>query len=1095
MECTPDIVVVKLKASFFNLDKDTNLINVYDSPINGSYKKRMKMMSTDELVTTLEHLQEVAAGIPINEDIILLGDFNARTGKINDILPPDSRLNEDQSEIYDGITLPERNNSDQKLNTNGRPFIELVQTLGLCILNGRTLGDVFGAPTCIQRGGVSTVDYVCTAPSLYRKVRDFRVLGTTHYSDHKPLSLTLNSTQTANTKHLDGMTEGLAPAPAPFKWIRSEDPSQDTSTLFQAAQKCQTFENNIADLLDRKINSVDEAIKLNKDVVTILTNAAATVTTKKSGKCPNKKKWYDNECRTAKRVLNKIERKVDSHPHDQHTRDELSYHSKSYRKTKRRKKHSFLYEMNEKIIGTNGIDWNALKQLSEQNKEADQFDLYDLILFHKFFNELYNKNCAKTAGHTSENVYTEEAKHALHEQVDTLNRTFTPQELDITIKKLRNNKSVSEDLISNEMLKNLSGKSEKLLLKLFNECLQQSVYPWNNSITTPLHKKGDRQNPDNYRAITVGSCLGKLFSSLLLARLLNFRETMCPDYPNQLGFRSGAQCSDHILTLNTIIEKYVRLGKKRLFVCFVDYRKAFDTVCRDALLFKLKEIGIAGNFFQCINYMYNHSSTRIKLIRKLSAAIDVTVGTEQGHPMSPELFKLFIHDLSTKIEEIDELNSPLLNGFKVSHLLWADDLVLLALDEASLQKLLDCLNNYADSWELSVNISKTNVMVFSTSSRILKCAHGFKLGDLTITPARTYCYLGILFSLNGSFKHAIDTLRRKALRSFFSLRRTLDTRALTTRTMLKLVDSLVKPVATYSCAVWLPTTNVIKAIMSKNPDVTMPKAAAKDALETTHLKILKWVLGVHKRTNNNFCYGDTGRYPWTLSVIPQCINYFVRASQASEGTVNTLLYHSFQEQKELNLTWFKTWSEILKADISALPPLSMSPTLAASEHLRMTFVSHWEAELRKQPKMAFYYGVKQVFGEEIYLNLPTRSHRVNIAKLRSSSHDLRIERGRYSKETGNIYKLRKACHFCFDVDSLEGLAALPFCEEPILETEEHAFTECPQYHQLRSNLTENLKSLILLKECGAIMLSDHLPEFGKFLTDCHRIRSSSKSPA
>ena len=93
------------------------------------------------------------------------------------------------------------------------------------------------------------------------------------------------------------------------------------------------------------------------------------------------------------------------------------------------------------------------------------------------------------------------------------------------------------------MLKNLSGKSEQLLLKLFNDCLQQGVYPWNSSITTPLHKKGDRQNPDNYRAITVGSCLGKLFSSLLLARLLDFRETMCPDYPNQLGFRSGAQCS------------------------------------------------------------------------------------------------------------------------------------------------------------------------------------------------------------------------------------------------------------------------------------------------------------------------------------------------------------------------------------------------------------------------------------------------------------------------------------------------------------------------------------------------------------------------
>jgi len=205
---------------------------------------------------------------------------------------------------------------------------------------------------------------------------------------------------------------------------------------------------------------------------------------------------------------------------------------------------------------------------------------------------------------------------------------------------------------------------------------------------------------------------------------------MCPDYPNQLGFRSGAQCSDHILTLSTIIEKYVRLGKKRLFACFVDYRKAFDTVCRDALLFKLKQIGIAGNFFQCLNYMYSHSSTRIKLIKKLSAAIDVTVGTEQGHPMLSLIHKLFIHDLSAKLEEIDELNLPLLNGFKVSHLLWADDLVLLALDEASLQKLLDCLNDYADRWELSVNINKTNVMVFNTSSRILKCVHGFTESNL-----------------------------------------------------------------------------------------------------------------------------------------------------------------------------------------------------------------------------------------------------------------------------------------------------------------------------------------------------------------------------
>ena len=172
----------------------------------------------------------------------------------------------------------------------------------------------------------------------------------------------------------------------------------------------------------------------------------------------------------------------------------------------------------------------------------------------------------------------------------------------------------------------------------------------------------------------------------------------------------------------------------------------------------------------------------------------------------------------------------------------------------------------------------------------------------------------------------------------------------------------------------------------------------------------------------------------------------------------------------------------------------MNPTQAAREHLKRTFINHWEVELCKQPKMAFYYEVKQEFGEEQYLNLPTRSHRVNIAKLRSSSHDLRIEMGRYTRETGNNYHVKKACNFCSDIKLLEGFAELPFFEEPIPETEEHALTECPKYHGLRSNLTENLKSLILLKNYSAIMLSHHLPEFGKFLKDCQILRSSSRTP-
>ena len=74
-----------------------------------------------------------------------------------------------------------------------------------------------------------------------------------------------------------------------------------------------------------------------------------------------------------------------------------------------------------------------------------------------------------------------------------------------------------------------------LLLQLFNMCLKTGTYVWNKSVITPIHKKGSTTNPDNYRAIAVCSCIGKLLSTMLLNRLIVHRDTTCPDPPNQAG--------------------------------------------------------------------------------------------------------------------------------------------------------------------------------------------------------------------------------------------------------------------------------------------------------------------------------------------------------------------------------------------------------------------------------------------------------------------------------------------------------------------------------------------------------------------------------
>ena len=148
-----------------------------------------------------------------------------------------------------------------------------------------------------------------------------------------------------------------------------------------------------------------------------------------------------------------------------------------------------------------------------------------------------------------------------------------------------------------------------------------------------------------------------------------------------------------------------------------------------------------------------------------------------------------------------------------------------------------------------------------------------------------------------------------------------------------------------------------------------------------------------------------------------------------------------------------------------------------------SFTNQWSLSNSKQSKLAFYSSIKDTFGFEPYLNLPNRKDRVNISRLRGSCHDLNIERGRYTSSSANARLTDRACRYCCDTVNLLHLEELPFHIAPIMETEEHVITECPSYHSLRSQLSEHLLSLIMLKRYDLIM-SCHAPEFGRYLTKC-----------
>ena len=112
--------------------------------------------------------------------------------------------------------------------------------------------------------------------------------------------------------------------------------------------------------------------------------------------------------------------------------------------------------------------------------------------------------------------------------------------------------------------------------------------------------------------------------------------------------------------------------------------------------------------------MYRNSIAHIKISKLLSPNIDIGKGTEQGHPLSPDLFKIYINDLSSLLKSVGDY--PILADVLISHLLWADDLVLLALSPKALQDNINILLGFFNTMSLELNIKKTKIAIFFNKS-------------------------------------------------------------------------------------------------------------------------------------------------------------------------------------------------------------------------------------------------------------------------------------------------------------------------------------------------------------------------------------------
>ncbi len=223
----------------------------------------------------------------------------------------------------------------------------------------------------------------------------------------------------------------------------------------------------------------------------------------------------------------------------------------------------------------------------------------------------------------------------------TLNCDITLDEIAQVMKRLKCNKFAGLDGIKAKFLLDVGNMLHVPLQIVFNKLLQQG-YSTSLSIGVihALHEGGDALQFENYRGITMGPKLAKVFAMILEAQLNSWAEERGLRAKGQVGFRKDFHTTNNLYILRMFIEQSTHKCKK-VYYCFVDFHKTFDIMPRDLLWQVLAEMGIMGCFMQCLQSMYSQDIIRVMHPTEgLSTRFSCGIRVKQGCPLSTLLFGL-----------------------------------------------------------------------------------------------------------------------------------------------------------------------------------------------------------------------------------------------------------------------------------------------------------------------------------------------------------------------------------------------------------------------------------------------------------------------
>ena len=385
---------------------------------------------------------------------------------------------------------------------------------------------------------------------------------------------------------------------------------------------------------------------------------------------------------------------------------------------------------------------------------------------------------------------------------------------------LKDGKAPGGDGIPAEVWKHGGDNMFNRLHQLITKAWEEGSVPqaWKDASIVTIYKKGDRTDCGNYRGISLLSIAGKIFARILLNRLsIHITPEVVPE--TQCGFRSNRSTADMIFCLRQLQEKCIEQDRP-LYMVFVDFTKAFDTVGRTGLWQLLRKYGCPEKFTTMIEALHTGMMANVSVGGEVSETFGVTNGVKQGCVLAPTLFSIFLSAMLVEAfrgmgDGVYIQSRQSADLFNVAHfraktkttqilvreLLYADDSALVAHSAEEIQRIVDAFSDASKKFGLKINIKKTEVLYQPNSTRTREediMVDGNKLNSVP-----EFTYLGSTISSDGHIDAEIQRRMAKASASFGRLcQRLWNNHHVSTRVKGKIYRAIVLSTLLYGAEAW-----------------------------------------------------------------------------------------------------------------------------------------------------------------------------------------------------------------------------------------------------------------------------------------------------